>query len=158
MSFADPFGLAADTIRADQSDPRAGELQAAYASGKNAASADTDKGNGAFVARSLSSMERSKRVFLLRNGKVAGTGSEYGNYENGIVTVDLDAIAGSGVTTAAFVTIHELGHGYAQDFLGQPEGFTEAVARMTFENAARRGANQPVRKLTDLRYPQLRQP
>lgn len=59
----------------------------------------------------------------------------------GIVTVDLDAIAPSGLTTAAFVAVHELGHGYARSFLGHTVGSTEVIARMTFENAVRRCAS-----------------
>jgi hypothetical protein len=157
INFSDPFGLAADTIRADAQDPRAAELQNAYDSGKRAVGADPDRQSSRYVGGALSNMERSSLVFLLRNGRAA-PGSEFGSYAGGVVTIDLTASARSGVTTSAFVAIHELGHAYAQHFLGYPAGSTEGVARTVFENSARRGAKQPERKLGDTLYPPLRQP
>ena len=92
VNFSDPFGLAADTIRPDTEDPRAAELDQAYENGRAHVAADANRREGACVLKSLRRMERSASVFLLVNGKVAGTGSQYGNCSQGKVTIDLDAI------------------------------------------------------------------
>ena len=102
------------------------------------------------MTKILNNYEKSTTVVQLRTGKPYA--SEFGDYENYIVTVDLEALAKTKKTTAALVVIHEIGHAYAKLSLGYE---SEMVARLMFENAARRGLKQTERKMTDFDYPPL---